>query len=74
MPSIGGGSMSLMYDVIEQKFLQNPVLMQKLIKTKDAKLIEGNTWGDRYWGMCNGVGENKLGEILMMVRGKYDGQ
>lgn len=64
----------IMYDVVEQKFLQNPVLMQRLIKTKDAKLIEGNTWGDRYWGMCNGVGENKLGEILMMVREKYDGQ
>lgn len=33
-----------------------------------AELIEGNTWGDRIWGVCDGVGENRLGKILMRVR------
>jgi hypothetical protein len=31
-------------------------------------LIEGNTWGDTFWGVCNGVGENNLGKTLMNVR------
>lgn len=37
-------------------------------KNGDAELIEGNTWGDRIWGVCDGVGENRLGKILMRVR------
>lgn len=58
----------LMYKIVLAKFLQNPSMADALIKTGTAKLIEGNHWGDTYWGMCDGVGENKLGEILMRVR------
>lgn len=29
---------------------------------------EGNTWGDTYWGICKGKGENHLGKIIMQVR------
>ena len=36
--------------------------------TGDAELVEGNTWNDTYWGVCNGVGHNHLGKILMQVR------
>lgn len=39
-----------------------------LIKTGNAELIEGNWWGDRFWGVCEGVGENHLGKLLMEVR------
>lgn len=39
-----------------------------LLSTGDAYLEEGNTWGDRYWGTVNGVGENWLGLILMRRR------
>ena len=39
-----------------------------LIKTGDQELIEGNYWNDTYWGVCKGVGQNKLGKILMRVR------
>jgi predicted NAD-dependent protein-ADP-ribosyltransferase YbiA (DUF1768 family) len=39
-----------------------------LLETKDATLIEGNTWGDQYWGVCAGVGENHLGKLLMQIR------
>lgn len=48
----------------------DPVLRQKLLDTGDAILIEGNTWGDRYWGRCDGIGENHLGRLLMMLREK----
>lgn len=59
-----------MYVGVFEKFLQNPELRNRLIDTGNKILIEGNTWGDTYWGMCNGNGLNKLGEILMIVREK----
>lgn len=40
----------------------------KLLATGDAELIEGNWWGDRYWGKVNGEGMNMLGRMLMQVR------
>lgn len=48
--------------------------------TRDRMLIEGNDWGDTFWGMVDGEGENNLGKILMRVReeiktdlkGKYE--
>lgn len=58
----------LMYKIVLAKFLQNPSLAEALEQTGNAKLIEDNHWGDTYWGVCDGVGENKLGEILMRVR------
>lgn len=57
-----------MYTVVKAKFTQNPELARKLIATGDEEIVEGNTWGDRYWGVCNGVGRNMLGNILMDVR------
>ena len=58
----------VMYDAVYRKFTQNPNLKTKLLATGDAQLIEGNTWHDHYWGVCNGVGENRLGQTLMEVR------
>jgi len=50
------------------KFTNSPELKDKLIATGSHRLVEGNTWGDTYWGVCNGVGENMLGKILMLIR------
>lgn len=58
----------VMADVVMAKFQQNPQLKQKLLDTKSTELIEGNTHGDKYWGVSNGIGENKLGGILMDTR------
>lgn len=58
----------VMYTVCKAKFLQNPGLLKKLLDTGDAELIEGNTWNDQIWGVCNGSGENRLGKILMRIR------
>jgi len=57
----------IMEELIIKKF-QIPELKQKLLNTEDAELIEGNNWGDTYWGICNGVGENHLGRLLMKTR------
>lgn len=59
---------SIMYEVCKAKFTQNPELAKLLIDTGDSELIEGNTWGDKVWGVCNGEGENRLGKILMKIR------
>ena len=67
---------SLMEELVYEKFSQNPQLAKMLIETGDAIIEEGNSWGDKYWGICppnSGVGENKLGVILMKVRKKLKG-
>ena len=58
----------IMYEVCKAKFEQNEDLKELLLKTGDAYLEEGNTWNDRCWGTCKGIGENNLGKILMRVR------
>ena len=58
----------IMLTLIREKFKKNPKLKLKLLETGSKQLIEGNTWGDIYWGMCKGVGENNLGKIVMQVR------
>ena len=60
-----------MREIVFQKFLQNPELRSQLLKTGDAMLVEGNTWGDKFWGRGDGKGYNKLGVILMEVRGYW---
>ena len=60
----------VMYEIVLAKFTQNPDLKEKLLATGNEHLEEGNTWGDTTWGTVNGIGENRLGRILMKVRKK----
>ena len=62
-----------MYEIVKAKFTQNEALARLLLATGDAYLEEGNWWHDTTWGVCNGVGQNKLGKILMRVREELDG-
>ena len=54
--------------ILWEKFYQNGDLADCLVDTGDQPLIEGNTWGDRFWGVCGGTGMNHLGRLLMEVR------
>lgn len=62
--------------LVRQKFGKNSILREKLIETYPEELIEGNDWGDTFWGMVAEykdknpmwIGENHLGEILMKIR------
>lgn len=58
----------IMFEIVLIKFVSHFDLRQKLLDTGNIELIEGNTWGDTFFGVCNGVGENNLGKILMEVR------
>lgn len=54
--------------LLAEKFHPGSELAEKLVATSPAELIEGNTWGDRFWGVCNGKGFNHLGRLLMQRR------
>lgn len=58
----------IMRKTLRLKFEQNPELAKKLLDTGCQELIEGNTWGDTYWGVCFGTGQNKLGLLLQELR------
>lgn len=49
------------------KFKQ-PEMAKKLLATGDTTLVEYNTWRDEFFGICNGVGHNHLGRLLMECR------
>jgi ribA/ribD-fused uncharacterized protein len=66
-PNWDAVKISAMTELVGEKF-KRPELATKLVATGDAELIEGNNWGDTFWGQHNGVGENHLGKILMTVR------
>lgn len=57
----------IMERVLRRKF-QRPNLREKLEATYPAVLVECNSWGDRFWGVCDGEGRNKLGRLLMHIR------
>lgn len=57
----------IMLDLLCRKFTQRHLSLM-LKRTFNLELIEENNWGDFYWGVCNGQGENKLGKIIMGIR------
>ena len=59
--------LSVMETALRLKFA-DPELAAMLKATGDEELVEGNWWNDTFWGVCNGVGENNLGKLLMKIR------
>jgi ribA/ribD-fused uncharacterized protein len=58
----------IMKRLLQEKFAQEPG-RTILLSTEGAKLIEGNWWGDQFWGQSPlGCGQNMLGTLLMEVR------
>ncbi|MFV2013830.1 MAG: NADAR family protein [Candidatus Heimdallarchaeota archaeon] len=64
--------LKIMTEGLLQKFEPNTLLAEKLLSTEGYLLIEGNYWHDNYWGVDfkTGIGENKLGILLMRIREK----
>ena len=48
-----------MLEIVRAKFRQDRKLRESLLKTGNAELIEGNTWGDRVWGVDLKTGRGK---------------
>jgi len=70
-PGWHGLKLEIMKLLLIEKF-SYPDLTEMLLLTGDAELIEGNIWGDSYWGMYDSpagrLGENHLGKLLMQIR------
>ena len=60
---------AIMEDLTRQKYSIEP-LKTKLLATGNEEIQEDNSWGDTFWGICNGKGENNLGKLIMKVRGE----
>lgn len=60
--------LDVMREALAAKFAPESPLAAWLLDTGDALLVEGNTWNDRQWGVCDGVGRNWLGVLLMARR------
>ena len=65
---------SVMEDLVRQKFTKHKDLKDKLLATGNAYLEEKNHWHDIFWGVCKGNGKNHLGKILMKVREELKGE
>jgi ribA/ribD-fused uncharacterized protein len=58
---------AVMRNALWQKF-KDPELAGMLVSTHPRKLVEGNEWGDKFWGIFKGEGLNMLGQLLMATR------
>ncbi|MEZ5138600.1 MAG: NADAR family protein [Acidimicrobiales bacterium] len=64
--------LAVMADLLRQKF-ETPELRGRLRATGTRTLVEGNGWGDVFWGVCRGAGTNHLGNLLATVRAEAQG-
>lgn len=67
-PDWNAVKVEVMRGLLAEKFKEGSRLADRLLATGGALLEEGNWWGDRFWGTCNGAGENWLGRLLMERR------
>lgn len=67
LPDYHEHKLPVMEALLREKFA-HAHLRQQLLDTGEFPLIEGNTWGDTFWGVCKGVGQNHLGRLLMRIR------
>lgn len=69
-PDWEGVKLGVMEKLLVQKFA-HPELLELLKETGDAELVEGNYWGDDFWGVDKKKGgKNHLGKLLMKIRDK----
>lgn len=74
---VGPKHLRLDWDLVKDKFMegiqtakftQHPELRKKLLETGTRKLVYADPY-DGYWGIGkDGLGQNKLGELLMKIR------
>lgn len=64
--------LELMEEILYLKFTQNFDLKDKLLKI-EGEIEEKNSWGDRFWGTTDSIGQNHLGRLLMQIRDEFKG-
>lgn len=83
-PDWEGIKVDVMYDLLKVKF-EDAKLARQLISTEPMNLVEGNWWGDTFWGAVRHTpdtnesgfegwyGRNYLGRLLVRVRHELQG-
>jgi N-glycosidase YbiA len=67
-----GVKLQVMEDLLVQKFAHKE-LQEQLLATGQSLLVEGNWWGDSFWGVDNKKGgQNHLGKLLMKIRKSHE--
>jgi hypothetical protein len=70
-PNWNDQKVEIMRGLLQEKFSHHG-LRQRLLDTGSVPLVEGNTWGDKFWGCVSENGSlnglNRLGRILMDIR------
>lgn len=66
-PLFEPNKIQIMDHILRIKFNQ-PKFKALLLSTGDCYIEETNTWDDIFWGVCNGIGENNLGKLIMAIR------
>lgn len=63
--------LAIMERCLRAKF-SHPTYKEMLIETGDQNIVEGNNWGDTFWGVDirtqPNYGKNYLGRLLMKIR------
>lgn len=67
-PEFQDKKVHIMDQLIKQKFAFGTELAECLLDTGNAYIMEGNHWGDTFWGVCHGKGQNFLGRLIMDQR------
>ena len=60
--------LGIMERILRAKFMPGTRLADVLAATGSAELIEENWWGDNFWGKVDGIGQNRIGRLLMGIR------
>lgn len=58
---------AIMDSLLREKFAI-PALRRRLLATGRRPIVNRNVFGDTYWGVCRGQGDNRLGEAIMRIR------
>lgn len=67
IPNWDTARLDVMEMLLRQKFSKEP-FKSKLEATGEMEIVEGNKWYDFFWGVCNNVGQNNLGKLIMKIR------
>lgn len=70
-PNFQDRRLGVMRDLLRQKFRQEPY-RSLLQATGRRDIVEGNTWGDTFWGKSGGTGQNNLGGLIMQIRDELE--
>ena len=62
--------LNIMYNLLEEKF--SILYFKERLLEIDEPIIEENDWGDTFWGVYNGKGENNLGKLLTKIKNEIE--